>query len=179
MSYAKSRLYHEPTVSPGSGTNAPGQQPTIGTIGATLVASFTLNVDAAYRVFKIPSNFLGNPAVHVHWTKEPGVAGDGNENGNSVRWRISYGVWRSAPTGLNGDLNIVPTVIDLDDTYDDAGTTTRIAQRTANAALVGFVAGYYVGFCVEAVTPIGTPLTCEPALMSMDLTYDEIILSKS
>lgn len=161
------RIFHEPTVTPGAGANAPGQQPTIAVVGSLLVAQFTLNTDAAYRVFKIPSSFVSDPAFHVHWTK----SSDADESTKEVRWRINYTVF----DGNSVDVNVSPTVIDLDDTYDDAGTTTRIVHRTGNVVAVGFIANYYVGICVEAVTPAGTPIASEPALVSADLTFRQSI----
>lgn len=163
--------YHEPTITPEYNANAPGQQPDLGLISTTLVSEFTVNTDSAYRIFKIPSNYVTGASFHVHWTKESGVAGNTNQNGNAVRWRISYTV---SPGG-GADVNVAPTVIEVEDTYDDAGTTTRIMQRTANVAASGFVATYYVAICVEAVTPVGAALTCDPALVTADLTYTQYI----
>ena len=163
--------YHEPTITAEAGTNAPGQAPNLTVIGSLLVAQFTLNTDAAYRVFKIPSSFVGDPAFHVHWTKEEGVGGNGDESGNAVRWKISYTVF----PGSGNDVNVAPTVIEVEDIYDDAGTTTRLVYRTPNQAAVGFIANYYVGICVEAITPTGAALTAEPALVSVDLTFTQYI----
>jgi hypothetical protein len=168
------RTFHEPTISPEAGTNAPGQAPNLEVIGTTLVAEFTLNTDSAYRLIKIPSNYVTGAAFHVHWTKEAGAAGDGNQSGKTVRWRISYTVFGSHGPSPD-DINVLPTVIDLDDAYDDAGTTTRIAYSTPNISASGFESGHYVGIKVEAVTPAGSALTCEPALITADLTYTEYI----
>lgn len=165
------RLHHESIVRAESAANAPGQQPDLEVIGDTIVAEFTVNTDSAFRMFKIPAYYVTGAAFHAHWTKESGIAGNGNELGKLVRWRISYKVW----AGEGTDINVAPTVVELDDAYNDAGLTTRITQRTANVAAPGFVANYYLSVKVEAVTPDGTALTCEPALLSVDLTYDEYI----
>lgn len=165
------RNFHEPTITPASDTNSPGQQPDLGEIGSTIVASYTLNTDDSHRTFKIPSYFTGNPSFHVHWTKEPGANGDTNQQGNAVRWRLEYTVFN----GNSEDINITPTTLDLDDTYDDSGTTTRIVYRTANVAATGLIAGYYVGIKLQSITPAGSALTCEPALISVDLRYDGYI----
>jgi hypothetical protein len=165
------RLHHESIVRADSGSNSPGQQPDLEVIGDTLVAEYTLNTDSAYRMFKIPAYYVTGAAFHAHWTKESGIAGNGNELGNAVRWRVSYKVW----AGEGTDINVAPTIVELDDAYNDGGSTTRITQRTANVAAAGFVANYYLSVKVEAVTPDGTALTCEPALISIDLTYDEYI----
>lgn len=166
------RIYHEPTITPASGTNHPGQQPVISTIQSTLVAEFTLNTDKAYRIFKIPANYVSGAQFHVHWTKESGSGGDGVHTDQTVLWQVDYTVF----AGEGPDVNVTPTTILLPDTYDDSGTTTRVMQRTADIDAPGFVANYYVGACVASVTPgVGTPLTCEPALVSVDLTYTENI----
>lgn len=165
------RGYHEPTITPESSANAPGQQPSLGAIGTAIVAEYTVNTDHAYRLFKIPSHYVTGAAFHIHWTKESGAAGDTDQSFNSVRWRISYTVF----PGSGADINVAPTVLDLDDTYEDAGTTTRIIHRTQNVAATGFVPDYYVAMRVEAVTPDGSALTCEPALITADLTFNEYI----
>lgn len=138
------RGYHQPTITPNSGSNAPGQQPALELIGSILVANYTLNTDTAYRLFKIPSSYVDNAAFHIHWTKEAGAGGDGDQSFNSVRWRISYIVF----PGSGADVNVAPTVLDLDDTYEDDGTTTRVMYRTADAPASGFIPNYYVGVCV-------------------------------
>jgi hypothetical protein len=164
------RLYHEQTVTPGSGQNAPGQQPDLGLIGSLVVAEFTLNTDSAYRIFKIPSSFVDNAAFHVHWTKESGAAGDTDQSFNAARWRLSYTVF----PGNGADVNVAPTVIEESSTYIDAGTTSRIVYRTANMPAAGFIAGYYIGICVESITS-ESDLTCEAALVSVDLTFNQLI----
>jgi len=171
---AFTRLYHEPTITPELGSNPPGQQPVLKVIGSTMVAEFTVNTDSAYRIFKVPGSYVSGASFHVHWTKEEGIGGNGNQNGKNVRWRISYKVFNST-TSINDDINVASTVINLDDTYADAGTTTRLAHRTASVAAAGFVAGYYVGVKIEAVTPTAPALTCVPALISADLTFTEYI----
>lgn len=152
-------------VTPMAGTNAPGQQPNLVSIGPILTAEFTLDTDRAYRLFKIPSQFVGNAAVHVHWTKSV----DLDESTKEVRWRLTYKVF---PGGDGVDIASSPTIVTIDDTYDDNGTTTRLPHRTTNVPLTGFVAGYYLGIAVDATTPPGTPLAGEPALISVDLSYD-------
>lgn len=168
---AVTRTYHEPTLVPTDASNAPGQQASLGAIGdSTIVAEFTADTDEGYKIFKIPRNFVGDAAFHIHWTKESGVAGDTDQSGNTVQWRISYLVF----PGSGSDLTAAPTVLDITDTYTDSGTTTRIVERTPNTAASGFVANYYVSMKVEVIGA-GTTLTCEPALVNVDLTFTEYI----
>lgn len=164
------RTYHLPTIVPEAGVNAPGQQPDLGLIGSIMVAEFTLNTDSAYRLFKIPSSYVSDAAFHVHWTKESGAGGDIDDSFNAARWRISYIVF----PGNAADVNVAPTVLEESSTYLDSGTTTRIVYRTSDIPAAGFVAGYYVGVCIESVTSESN-LGCEAALVSMDLTFTEYI----
>jgi hypothetical protein len=174
----QTRITHHSIVTAEAATNAPGQAPDLNVIGTLLVGEYTLDTDSAYRVFKIPTSFKGSAAFHVHWTKESGVGGNGDESGNVAKWRISYKVFNggAAPGGGAGeDVNVAATVIEYEDTYLDNGTTTRIVYRTPNLPAAGFVAGYYLGVCIEAITPVGTPMGAEPALASLDLTFSEEI----
>jgi hypothetical protein len=164
--FSATRVHHVPTITPDSGRGS--QEPDLAILGSVLVANYTIGVDRAYRVFKIPNNFAGNAAFHVHWTKEEGVNGDTDESGNNVRWRLSYTVFQGGGT----DINVAPTVLDIDDTYEDSGTTTRITYRTANTPASGFLPNYYVGISIEAAAPEAPALSCEPALISADLTFD-------
>ena len=164
------RLYHQPIVIPSAGTNSPGQEPDIGIIGQTMVAEFTIGADKAYRLFKIPSNYVDGAAFHAHWTKESGVAGDTDQSFNAARWRISYNVF----PGNAADINVAATVLEESSTYVDAGTTTRIVYRTSDMPAAGFIAGYYVGVCVESINS-ESDLGCEAALVSLDLTFNELI----
>jgi len=161
------KTFHVPISDPGAGTNAPGQQPTIAIISTTQVAEMTLNTDAMYRLFKVPENFLGEPVFEAHWTKQSGAGGNGDESGKVVRWRISYTVFNGEPE----DVNVAPIVVEVEDTYEDSGTTTRFMYKTGKVPATGIIAGDYVSVCVEAVTPVGTPMTAEPALASIDFEY--------
>ena len=165
------RAHHTVIAAAQSGSSSPGQSPSPIPNGALLLLGFTLNADDAFRGFKIPTYFDGvnPPTAHVHWSKTT----DANESGKAVRWRVSYWVLN----GSTDDGAAAPTVVDLDDTYDDAGTTTRIVHRTPNVPLVGLVAGYYLAIKIEAVTPAGTPLAGEPGLFSLDVIWDERINS--
>lgn len=163
------RTFHEPIITPRSASSAPAKQPTPVLNGLLLVSSYTLNTDDAFRQIKIPSNFAGNPSVHIHWTK----TSDANEQAKAVRWRVSYNFFQSTSTGGLG--NAVGTVFEIEDTYDASDTTNRQVYRTDDTPLIGAVAGYYLNLKVEAVTPVGTPLAAEPGLFALDLLFDEFI----
>jgi hypothetical protein len=135
-----------------------------------IVLGFTLNTDDAYRQFKIPSSFVGDPAFHIHWTKTSDV----DEQGKAVRWRVSYLAFPST-SSTAGIGNATPTVVEIEDTYDASDTTDRRVYRTPNTDMVGFQPGYYLVMKIEAVTPVGTPLASEPGLFSLDTTFTQYI----
>lgn len=166
---AATRTIHEPIAGPSRGTNSPGQGPTPTISGALLALAFTPNdaADRLFRIFKIPTNYVADAAFHVHWTKSTNA----DENTKAVRWRISYVVF----DGLTQNAAGAPSTLELEDTYDASDTTARVVHRTANASAAGFVAGYYVAAYIEAISPVGTPLAFDPALVSLDLTYTATI----
>lgn len=164
-SLTATRQYHEPLVKPGSAVNSGTTTPIAA--GTLLLTAFTLNTDGAWQQYKIPSYFVGSPAFHVHWSKTTNA----NDLGRAVRWRISYTIFN----GFDQVGNVAPTVVEVEDTYDDAGTTTRTIYRTSDVPVSGFVANYYLAVEIQAVTPVGVPLTNEPGLFSLDLTYTQYI----
>lgn len=159
------RWFHQPTITPAAGSNSPGQQPTINVIGSNLVAEMTLNTSKLYRIFKVPNGYISDPSFHIHWTK----SGDADESTKVVLWRVSYDVW----PGEGQDIAAAAATVQYEDSYDDAGTTTRVVHRTANMPAVGFLPNYYVGICVEAITPAGVAMASAPALLSCDLVFRE------
>lgn len=158
------RIFHKPTITPSEAEVAPGQGPSPVVFGTVMGLHYDNATDKAYRVLKIDSNFTGTASFHVHWTK----SGDLNESTNTVRWQLSYTVFN----GSSDEVALVaPTVLTWDDTYDDAGTTSRIVYRTGNETAAGFVAGYYVGICLEYVAG-GTTISGGPVVISADLLWE-------
>jgi hypothetical protein len=157
--------FHVPIAGPSQADGPPGTAPDVAADGALSYLHFNgpVGVQKAYRVFKVPTYFVGDPQFHVHWTKSDDV----DRSTETVRWRVGYTVF----DGSTEDGDGTPTYIDFDDSYDDAGTTTRIVHRTANAALSGVQPGYYVAVSVEKGTPpSGTPMA-EPGVVSVDFTF--------
>ena len=158
------RVFHEPTVTAVDAEPQPGQGPLATVIGTTVCLHFDQPDDKAYRFFKIPENFVGNPSFHIHWTK----AGDADASGTSVRWRIEYTVFPGGGTDIAG---APPTILTVDDVYEDASVGgTRIMYRTPNIAASGFMPGYYIGVCVD-YDDANTSLTSDPVLVSVDLIW--------
>jgi hypothetical protein len=143
------------------GTN-PAKQPVPVVYGAVLGDIYTVNNDEGYQVHKIPSRYVGNLKFHVHWTKSSDV----NEVNKNVRWEVSY---NSVNDGE--DLNAAPTVLTVEDTYLDSGTTTKIQYSTTSMDIPGAVAGDYLFLKIRAVTPSSNALSQPPVLLSLDITY--------
>ena len=113
--------------------------------------------------FKIDNDFIGSPSFHVHWTK----GDDTNQSGNTVRWQIDYHVFNGRDQDIsNGSI----TTLIVDDTYDDAGSTTRVVHRTQNIDASNFTAGYYVGLAIKVVP--GSTTVVNPTLITVDLITD-------
>lgn len=160
-------LYHEVVGGSVMSVSAPGQTATPVAYGSTVGNIYTPNQHAGYRVFKISTKYVDSPTIHIHWTKSSNV----NELNKAVKWRVSYTVY----DGTSDNVNVTPTVVDIEDVYDDSGTTSRIVHRTAYTPLVGLIAGYYLSVKVQAITPAGTPLSADPVLISCDLRYNMYI----
>lgn len=162
---------HTPIVTPSVGGTVPALQPTNVVVNALLLQSYTVNLDAAWRQFKIPIGFIDSASVHVHWSK----TGNGNEVGKTVRWRVQYVVFN----GIDEDGAGAPTTVTLDDTYLDSGTTSRIVYKTPSVAITGIVPGDYVSMKIDAVTPSGTPMASEPGLFALDLVMRQFLVPAS
>lgn len=163
----KVRGFHEAIVTADSDTASAAGTPTLESYGSVLVLEFTPNTDDAFRQFKIPHSFVGNAAIHLHWTK----SSDADELGKAVRWRVEYTIFN----GSSQDINVTPSFVEIEDTYDVSDTTARVVYRTSSVPLTGFVAGYYLGLRVLAVTPVGVALSGDPSLFSVDLTFNQYI----
>lgn len=161
------RIVHTPGVTPTSATFIPGQAPEPELLGTLIVLHYKKDDDKLYGYCKIPTSYVSDATFHVHWTKH----GDTNEAGATVRWVVRYTVFN----GTSQDVNVAPTgTLTLDDTYDDAGLTTRIVYRTPDVSAPGFVAGWYVAFEV-GFDPANTTLVERPAIVSCDILSRQTI----
>lgn len=165
--YDQTRLKHPSVITPQAAKGAGVKEPDPFFYRSIRLAAFTLNNDEAGSNSKIDSLYTGSGlSFHVHWTKST----DAIETGNAVRWQVSMTYFKSAPSG------VLPASAEqtweLEDTYDAADTTERTFYRVAlGESIEGPLPGYYIGLRIVAVTPVGTPLTAEPALYSVDVTY--------
>lgn len=158
---------HVFVVTPERATLAPGQGPTPYAHGNMVVLNFTVNVDAAHRIIKIPSVLRDHVTMHAHWCKSQ----HSGQAGKTVRWEIAYTIIN----GYDEDASGTTGTIYLDDTCTDNGVDTHVVHRTPDVAVTGLVPGDYLLLKIRAVTPLsGTPLD-EPSLMAVDLYYDAYI----
>lgn len=165
--YGATRSYHASIVTASSFKSPALKEPDPFEQDSTLLLAFTIGTDSAFRQFKIPNSYAGNASVHIHWTKQ----GSANELNKTVRWRISY---RFFP-GNAGFLSGTPDTVEYEAAYLSSSVVDRIVYRSSDLPLVGAVAGYYMALEVQAIAPVGTPIVGEPALFSVDLTFDELI----
>lgn len=154
---------HEPVITPVGSEPRPGRGPSIELIGTVLGLEYDNANDEAYRDLKIPDTYVGDAAFHVHWTK----AGNANEQGNSIRWRLRYTVYNGSTDNV---ALVTPTELIWDDVYEDSGTTTRIVHRTNDLEAPGFIAGYYVGAVLDYIDE-ETTLSSNPIAISVDFTW--------
>jgi hypothetical protein len=160
-SQAASRIIHTPGITPNSSTLVPGLGPEPVVLGTMIGLHYQRDADLVYSYSKIQTSYLSDASFHVHWTKNV----DTNQAGATVRWRLRYTVFN----GTSQDVTAGPTgTIVWDDTYDDAGTTSRVVYRTPNAAAAGFVAGYYVGMEL-GFDAANTTLSGRPVVISCDI----------
>lgn len=176
---AETAIIHKPTITPAEAEPAPGLGPVPVVLGNSVIGlHFDNTTDRAYRLMKIDTTFVvggdgpagdgSNASFHIHWTK----AVDTDQSGATVRWRLTYTIF----DGNSDEITAGGTqgFIEWDDTYDDAGTTTRIVYRTGNEPVAGFVPGYYVGMCLEYI-PASTTLVGGPVVISTDLLFRNLI----
>lgn len=164
------RYRHDVIVAPATFKSTAGKEPVPLAVGPLMYLEFTVNNDVAYQVRKVNGTFYDNPSVHIHWTKTT----DANEQNKKVRWHVEYVSFASS-VGAPGDGTETPHVAEVEDTYLDAGTTTRMIHETTSIPLVGVVAGHYLSLVISAVTPVGTPMVSPPGLFALDLVYREYI----
>ena len=157
---AATRIPHVPVVTPSAVGRPAGQSPEYVVFGAVLALHYTGNNQKAYGHFKVPSSFVGDATLHVHWTKNV----DADQSGATVRRELKYTVYN----GNSQDAAAAPEVMTWDAMYDDDGTTTRIVYRTPDQTPTGFQPGYYVGVEVGFV-PGSTSLSGRPVLVSVDM----------
>lgn len=155
------RLIHEPIITPSRSSSIQVQETTPRIVGETIPALEFASGQTALRMFKIPRNYVGEPSIHIHWTKNSNT----NQSGNTVTWRVRYKVF----DGSSDEVTTITTeTITHTATYNDTGTTTRIICRTPDLPLNNFVAGYYVGMIVDWTAKT---MSDDPLLISLDLVY--------
>ena len=72
--------------------------------------------------------------------------------------------------------SVAPSTVEYEDAYASADAADHVVYRSTDLPLTGAVAGYYLALEVEAIAPTGgVALAGEPALFSVDITFDDYI----
>lgn len=170
---AATRIIHVDTITPVDAASQPGVGPTpvvLGASGTVLGLQFDQATEVAYRLIKIPTNFVGDASFHVHWSKNVNT----NQANATVRWQLKYTVFN----GTSNNVVAATGTIVWDVVYTDSGTTSRVVYRTPNMAATGFVPGYYVGISLSYI-PAQTTLSGGPVCVSCDTLMRVTINSDS
>ena len=140
----------------------PTNPPTVNAKNNLIYDEYTVATDIAFASCRIAENYKSGGEFFVHWTKSQ----DTDQSTKTVKWQLTYVVY----DGEAEDGAAAGTVVSDQDTYDDAGTTTRIVNQSGGMAIVGLAAGKLISFKIEAIVPTGTALV-EPALVSLGIRY--------
>ena len=159
--------YSQAIVTPSRITGPPGQLPPIDADGALVYVKYdgAAGAQQVHRTIKIRESYVSGGMFHIHWTKSD----DSDRSGEKVKWKISYKVFN----GRDEDAALSPTVLTVEDTYDDDGTTTRVVHRTVNVPVgsqLPLVADAYLAVKVEKDTASASVMS-EPGLVTLDLSY--------
>lgn len=160
---AATRTIHDPIVTALDGV--------AGTTHIAFGAVMGLRYDqadaAAYRLAKVPTNFVGPASFHVHWTKADDTAAAGTD----VCWVIEYRIFDGHSQEITGSGLRTEAVATYEDPRSDS---SRVVYRTANVPAIGLIGGNYLGIKVTYDTD-KTSLPCPPVLLSVDLLYSASI----
>jgi hypothetical protein len=153
---------HLPICGPGRADGPPPQLPGIDAAGPLVYFVFdgAAGNQSAYRLVRIPLNFVSLAEIYVHWTKTDDV----DRSGESVKWVVTYSVFNG-----NNENAAEGQAVSFEDTYEDTGTTSRIVHKINRVSLTNVSKGDYVAFKIEKGTPGGTPMDA-PGLVSLDFT---------
>lgn len=129
---------------------------------------FTLNTDLITHKLPVPSDWAGGDiSFWVVWTNDGGV----DDNGKAAKWQIDYQVGEEGDAVSGSHANSPKSV---EDTYDSASGFIEHHTGLMTIAEADFLGKLCIFLKLSAVTPGGTPLTCEPHLVGMCFTYRAI-----
>ncbi len=159
------QTHHKAVVSPARARDLPGpEQPSPARYGNTYALEFTVDNDQAGRLFRMPPDSdLSTVRFHIHWTKSQ----DTDQSGKRVKWRIDVTHFN----GYSDDVAVAGEQLELEDVYDDDGTTEHIGYTTGDFSAPTIPGAGYLAVNVTAVAPSANALA-EPALLSVDMTWD-------
>lgn len=128
--------------------------------------SFTVNTDQMTYKFPIPTDYdqEGGFTFLILWTNDGGV----DDNGKNVKWQLSYQVGAEGDVISGSHANSPRTT---EDTYTSDLGWVEHHSDVITIPHDDFAGKYCLFLKIMAVTPAGTPLTCEPHLIGMCILY--------
>lgn len=140
--------------------------------GITAALEFVLNTEHVEYKKIVPGDWDGTDIlVHVHWTKS--TAND-DQSSKFVKWQLK---WLASAEDEN--CNAGEATLTVEDEYTSAVTTTQLIMQSANVTIPAASLAAHDTLILQlmAVTPAGTPLDDEPAVIAVDLDIGRLVLN--
>lgn len=141
--------------------------PEVAEYGITQVLEFTVNTDKVHFKIDVSSDYhSGDILVDIHWTKS---TINSDQSTKVVKWQLKYLVI----DGESENCNSGESTLSVEDAYDSAVNETQIVYKTGYLTIPAndFEEHMLIIMEIMAVTPVGTPLSDEPAFIHMDIIY--------
>lgn len=139
--------------------------PTLVTQDNIQLWKFTLDTDQMFHKFPLPHDYAGGDVTFsVIWTNDGGT----DDDGLAVKWQLDYQISATGDPVSGSHANSPESI---EDTY--IGSTGWVDHLSGVMTITA--ADLSGKFCIfaklSAITPVGTPLTCEPHLIGICFTY--------
>ena len=126
---------------------------------------FTLNTDKMTYKFPVPSDYAeGDMKFYIIWTNDGGT----DDKGKNVKWQLDYQVAHEGDVISGSHANSPKSV---EDTYESDSGWVEHHSGIMTIGAADFAGKLCIYIKISAVTPTGTPLTCEPHLIGLCFTY--------
>jgi len=136
--------------------------------GNVTLYAFIVDTSKMTYKFPIPADYAGGDMVfYIIWTND----GDVDDNGLNVKWQLDYQVSAEGDV-IDGDHANSPKSVEDTDTSDLGWVEHHSEIMTIGAS--DFDGKVCILLKLMAVTPVGTPLTCDPHLMGMCYSYKAV-----
>lgn len=136
--------------------------------GIAAALEFTLNTDHAEYKTQVPGNYVSgtDALVHAHWTKS--TTGT-DQSAKFVKWQLKYLVITEGDNINSGE-----STLTVEDEYTSAVTASQIEHVTGSVTIPGsgLTAHDTIYMQLSAVTPTGTALSDEPAVLAVDYEFE-------